>query len=73
MAAKAREVCSLCEGTRRVAIRLRGGEVEASCPECLEGDEGLWCALCGAPVTGEDHALYVKSGVVEPVCEGCRG
>lgn len=73
MAAETKRACPLCGGTGRMTLRLRGGEVEAGCPECLEEDEGLWCALCGAVITGEDHALYAEPGVVEPVCEGCRG
>lgn len=56
-----------------MTLLLRDREVEAACPECLEGEDGLWCALCGAPIAEEDHALYVEPGVVEPVCEGCRG
>jgi ribosome-binding protein aMBF1 (putative translation factor) len=65
--------CPLCGGTGRVKVRVRGGEVEAACPECLEEEEGLWCFLCGAPITEEGHALYVEPGVVEPVCGECRG
>ncbi|BDG26531.1 hypothetical protein TthSNM66_11670 [Thermus thermophilus] len=60
-------------GTGRMTLRLQGGEVEAAYLECLEEEEGLWCALCGAPIAEEDHALYVEPGVVEPVCRGCRG
>lgn len=54
-------------------VRVRGGEVEAACPECLEEEEGLWCFLCGAPIAEEGHVLYVEPGVVEPVCRGCAG
>ena len=73
MEAPRNSVCPLCGGTGRVKVRVRGGEVEAACPECLEEEGGLWCALCGAPITEEGHALYVEPGVVEPVCRGCAG
>lgn len=73
MAVKTNRACPLCGGTGRVKVRVRGEEVEAACPECLEEEEGLWCFLCGAPIAGEDHALYVEPGVVEPVCGECQG